>query len=129
MRQYLGLIAILVHDYDEALGYYAGTLGFECVEDQELGGGKRWVVVSPPGSRETKLLLARVATAEQAGEVGAQGGGRVWLFLYSDDFWRDYRKFRAKGVDFLEEPREEPYGTVAVFRDLYGNKWDLLQPA
>jgi len=129
MKQHLGLVALLVRGYDEALDYYTGRLGFELVEDTDLGGGKRWVVVAPPGARETHLLLARAATPDQAAQLGLQAGGRVFLFLYSDDFWRDYRRLRERGVLFLEEPRQEAYGTVAVFEDLYGNKWDLLQPA
>ncbi|HMA14641.1 MAG: VOC family protein [Bacteroidota bacterium] len=128
MRQHLGLIALLVRDYDEAIAYFVGKLGFELVEDSDLGGGKRWVVVAPPGARETRLLLARAADAEQAGYVGRQGGGRVFLFLYTDDFWRDYRRLTDCGVKFAEAPRAEAYGTVAVFEDLYGNRWDLLQP-
>ncbi len=129
MHQRLGLITLLVRDYDEALAYYTEQLGFEAVEDSDLGGGKRWVVVRPPGATETCLLLARAATPDQASHIGAQGGGRVFLFLYSDDFQRDHRRLKSRGVRFLETPREEPYGTVAVFEDLYGNRWDLLQPA
>jgi len=134
MPQHLGLVALLVRDYDEALSFFVGKLDFELVEDSDLGAGKRWVVVAPPGShgagaREARLLLARAADERQAGQVGRQGGGRVFLFLYTDDFRRDHRRLAGRGVVFCEEPREEPYGTVAVFEDLYGNRWDLLQPA
>ena len=127
MPQHLGLVTLLVRDYDEALAFYVGTLGFDLVEDRALGGEKRWVVVAPPGSREAGLLLARAATPEQAARVGDQTGGRVFLFLETDDFRRDHDAFRDKGVVFREAPREEAYGTVAVFEDLYGNAWDLLQ--
>lgn len=134
MRQHLGLVALLVRDYDEALEFFIGRLDFELVEDSDLGGGKRWVVVAPPGApraadRGTRLLLARAAGPAQVGQVGRQGGGRVVLFLHTDDFWRDYRRLRERGVTFHEAPREEAYGTVAVFEDLYGNRWDLLQQA
>lgn len=129
MVQHFGLVALLVRDYEEALAYFTERLGFVLVEDRDLGGGKRWVVVSPPGAEETRLLLARAADESQARHVGAQGGGRVFLFLHSDDFWRDYRAMKQRGVTFLEAPRAEPYGTVAVFEDLYGNRWDLLQLA
>lgn len=127
MTGHVGAVALLVRDYDEAIAYYTGMLGFDLIEDSDLGGGKRWVLVSPPGSRETRLLLARAATSEQAARIGDQTGGRVFLFLHTDDFRRDHQAFVAHGVKFLEKPREEPYGTVAVFEDLYGNRWDLLQ--
>ena len=120
-------LALLVRDYDEAIAYFTGSLGFVLVEDTPLGGGKRFVRVSPPGSDGTTLLLARAATPEQVSRVGDQTGGRVFLFLTTDDFWRDYRAMQARGVQFTEEPRSEEYGTVAVFRDLYGNKWDLVE--
>ena len=129
MPQHLGLVALLVRDYDEAMAFYVGKLGFGVVEDRQLEGEKRWVVLAPPGSREARLLLARAATPEQAARIGDQAGGRVFLFLETDDFWRDYRDYRARGVVFREAPREEAYGTVAVFEDLYGNAWDLLQRA
>ena len=129
MRQHLGLIALIVRDYDEAIAYFVGKLDFELVEDSDLGDGKRWVVVAPPGAGETRLLLARAADASQAEQAGRQGGGRVFLFLYTDDIRRDHRRLRERGVVFCEDPREERYGTVAVFEDLYGNRWDLLQPA
>ena len=124
---HLGALALVVRDYDEALAFYVGTLGFELIEDTVLGPDKRWVLVAPPGSRETRLLLAKAATPEQATRIGNQTGGRVFLFLHTDDFERDYDRMRAQGVSFCEQPRTEPYGTVAVFEDLYGNRWDLLQ--
>jgi len=123
----LTLTALLVRDYDEAIGFYVGKLGFELIEDTAMGPEKRWVVVRPRGS-DAGLLLAR-ATGEQARGVGDQAAGRVFLFLETDDFDRDHAAWTAAGVTFLEEPRREPYGTVAVFQDLYGNKWDLIQPA
>ena len=128
MRQHIGAVAIVVRDYDEAKRFYSEVLGFRVVEDTPQGGAKRWVLVAPPGSGETRLLLAEAATPEQATRIGDQTGGRVFLFLHTDDFWRDYHAFRARGVTFLEEPRDEPYGTVAVFTDLYGNRFDLLEP-
>jgi catechol 2,3-dioxygenase-like lactoylglutathione lyase family enzyme len=128
MKQLLGGLALLVRDYDEAIAYYTGKLGFDLREDSDLGEGKRWVRVAPPGSSETCLLLARAATPEQAAQIGCQAGGRVFLFLQTDDFQRDYAAYRARGVTFLEEPRHEAYGSVAVFEDLYGNHWDLIEP-
>jgi predicted enzyme related to lactoylglutathione lyase len=125
--QRLSLTALLVRDYDEAIAFYVGKVGFTLAEDTDMGGGKRWVVVRPPGS-DAGLLLAR-GVGEQADLVGRQGAGRVWLFLETDDFGRDQGRMVAAGVRFLEEPRHEPYGTVAVFEDLYGNRWDLIQPA
>lgn len=127
MKQYIGSIALVVADYDEAVAWYTRVLGFRLVEDTDMGGGKRWVVVAPPGAVETRLLLAKAATPEQQAHVGDQTGGRVFLLLHTDDFWRDYRRMQAEGAVFCEEPREEAYGTVVVFQDLYGNKWDLLQ--
>lgn len=124
---HIGAIALVVRDYDEALAFYVDRLGFTLVEDTVLGPGKRWVIVAPPGSHETRLLLAKATTPDQAARVGDQTGGRVFLFLHTDDFPRDYGRMRAQGVHFCEEPRTEPYGTVAVFEDLYGNRWDLLQ--
>ncbi len=121
----IGLVALLVRDYDEALDFYVGKLGFELVEDTAMGPDKRWVVVRPPGG-ETGLLLARASTPDQTGGIGMQGAGRVFLFLRSDDFWSDHAAFTAKGVRFLEDPRDEAYGPVVVFEDLYGNRWDLL---
>ncbi|MBR0974656.1 MULTISPECIES: VOC family protein [Bradyrhizobium] len=129
MPQHIGYLSLLVRDYDEAIAYFIGRLGFELVEDTELGNGKRWVLVAPSGSLETRILLAKAVTVEQTQRIGDQTGGRVFLFLHTDDFWRDYEAYRSRGVVFREEPRVEPYGTVAVFDDLYGNRWDLLQLA
>jgi len=128
MKPQLALVTFLVRDYDEAVGFFTRALGFARIEDRPQGGGKRWVVVAPPGGAGAGLLLARAATAEQLAAVGRQAGGRVFLFLHTDDFARDHARMQAHGVRFLEEPRREPYGTVAVFADLYGNKWDLLEP-
>ncbi len=129
VKQHIGSIALVVADYDEALAWYTTVLGFQLIEDTDMGGGKRWVVVAPPGAAETRLLLAKAATPEQSAHVGSQAGGRVFLLLHTDDFWRDYERMRAAGAEFCEEPRKESYGTVVVFKDLYGNKWDLLQLA
>lgn len=120
------MLALVVRDYDEAIEYYTRVLGFRLLEDERRGADKRWVRVAPPGS-DTSLLLARAANPEQKRAIGNQTGGRVFLFLETDDFWRDYRALKGHGVKFLEEPREETYGTVVVFEDLYGNKWDLVQ--
>jgi catechol 2,3-dioxygenase-like lactoylglutathione lyase family enzyme len=128
MPQSLAHVTFLVRDYEEALAFFTDSLGFRVVEDSPLPGNKRWLVVAPPGSRSASLLLAQAATPEQQEQVGHQAGGRVFLFLHTDDFWRDYRLMQAANVKFLEQPRQESYGTVAVFEDLYGNKWDLLQP-
>jgi catechol 2,3-dioxygenase-like lactoylglutathione lyase family enzyme len=130
MTQSLATVSLVVRDYDEAIAYYTGALGFRLVEDSPRGPGKRWVVVAPTGAgpEGCRLLLARAKNAAELAAVGHQTGGRVFLFLHTDDFERDHRAFAARGVVFLEEPRHEDYGTVAVFRDLYGNKWDLLQP-
>jgi catechol 2,3-dioxygenase-like lactoylglutathione lyase family enzyme len=125
----LGLVTLVVHDYDEAIGFYVGALGFDLVEDTDMGQGKRWVVVAPRGSRETGLLLARAVTDEQRARVGDQTGGRVFLFLHTEDVVRDHDAMTAAGVTFLEPPRAEPYGTVAVFENLYGNRWDLIEPS
>lgn len=130
MPQSIGLVSLVVPDYDEALAFYVGVLGFHLVEDSFVPEqNKRWVVVSPPGARESKLLLARASTPEQASRVGNQTGGRVFLFLYTDDFVRDYERYRSKGVVFVREPVQQPYGSVAVFRDPWGNLWDLFQPS
>ena len=130
MKQYIGLVSLVVRDYDEALAFFVGTLGFQLVEDTSIPEqSKRWVVVSPPGATETHLLLARASESEQELHIGSQTGGRVFLFLYTDDFWRDYECYKSKGVEFVREPIHEPYGTVAVFLDLYGNMWDLFQPS
>ncbi len=128
MTQRLGHVALVVRDYDEAIAFYTRSLGFQLIEDTDLGNGKRWVLVRPPGSTGTDLLLAKAVNTEQASRIGNQTGGRVFLFLYTDDFWRDYRDMTARGVKFVRPPSEESYGTVAVFEDLYGNKWDLIQP-
>jgi catechol 2,3-dioxygenase-like lactoylglutathione lyase family enzyme len=128
MKQSLLHIALVVRDYDEAIAFYTEKLHFTLVEDTyQPAQNKRWVVVAPPGSSETTLLLARAATPEQEVFIGNQAGGRVFLFLQTDDFWRDYREMVALGIKFVREPKEEDYGTVAVFEDLYGNLWDLIQ--
>ena len=128
MNQSIGQVAIVVREYDEAIHFYVETLGFRLIEDTPLHAqDKRWVVVAPPGSSATRLLLARAAGAEQPSLIGNHTGGRVFLFLYTDDFWRDFRSYKAKGVVFVREPSEQTYGTVAVFKDLYGNLWDLIQ--
>ena len=124
---HIGTLALVVRDYDEAIAFYRDKLGFTLVEDTPLGPDKRWVRLAPPGSTETRLLLAKAATPEQAARIGDQTGGRVFLFLETDDFQRDYAHMRAQGVRFREAPRREAYGTVAVFEDLYGTLWDLLQ--
>jgi catechol 2,3-dioxygenase-like lactoylglutathione lyase family enzyme len=129
MTQHLAAIALVVPDYDEAIAFYVGKLGFELIEDTKLSNTKRWVLVAPPGSRETRLLLAKADSPDQKTRVGNQAGGRVFLFLHTDDFARDHEKMRAQGIRFLESSRHEAYGTVAVFVDPYGNKWDLIQPA
>jgi catechol 2,3-dioxygenase-like lactoylglutathione lyase family enzyme len=127
MGQTLGYVTFVVREYDEAITFFTQALGFTLIEDTDLGQGKRWVLVAPADAVGTRLLLARAATPEQATRIGNQTGGRVFLFLHTDDFWRDYRAMKQRGVIFRETPREEIYGTVAVFEDLYGNKWDLLQ--
>ncbi|WP_370421609.1 VOC family protein [Streptomyces sp. QH1-20] len=124
---HLGLVTLVVRDYDEAIAFYVDAVGFELVEDTRIDDRKRWVVVRPPGARETGLLLARAADPAQEARVGDQTGGRVGLFLNTDDFARDHARMRAAGVVFQEAPRREPYGTVAVFQDLYGNLWDLIE--
>lgn len=126
MKHCISAAALLVGDYDEAIDFYCNRLGFELIEDSEVAPGKRWVLVAPPGARETRLLLAKADGEAQSGRIGDQTGGRVAFFLQTDDFYRDYERMRAAGVTFLERPREEDYGTVAVFADLYGNKWDLI---
>ena len=129
MIQNLGLVAIVVEDYDEAIEFYRDTLGFILIEDTFIPEqDKRWVVVAPPGSIGCRLLLARAVGEEQRSRVGNQTGGRVFLFLYTDDFWRDYQNYRDSGVEFVRDPEEMTYGTVAVFKDRYGNLWDLLEP-
>jgi len=128
MQHRIALLTFLVRDYDEAIRYFTRVLPFAKTEDSALGAGKRWVVVSPVNQSNSALLLAKADGAEQEEHIGNQTGGRVFLFLHTDDFWRDFQAFKARGVTFIETPREEPYGTVAVFRDLYGNLWDLLEP-
>lgn len=120
-------VSVVVADYDQAIAWYVDKLGFVLTEDVDLGGGKRWVTVAPGGGQGARLLLAKADGPAQAASIGNQTGGRVFLFLQTDDFWRDYRRFAAAGVTFVRPPSEQAYGTVAVFQDLYGNLWDLLQ--
>jgi len=130
MKQTLGLVSLVVRDYDEALAFYVGKLGFRLVEDSFVPEqNKRWVVVEPAGTggQGSKLLLAQASKPEQVTRIGNQTGGRVFLFLYTDDFWRDFEAYKAQGIEFVREPSEAPYGTVAVFKDLYGTMWDLVQ--
>ena len=127
-KQSLTLVSLVVREYDEALDFFIGKLGFVLVEDREVPEqAKRWVVVAPPGASESRLLLARAATPEQLSRIGSQTGGRVFLFLATDDFHRDYERYRAAGIEFVRPPKVEPYGTVAVFKDVYGNLWDLVE--
>jgi catechol 2,3-dioxygenase-like lactoylglutathione lyase family enzyme len=129
MNQRIALVTLVVDDYDEAIDFYVGCLGFALAEDRVIPEqDKRWVVVSPPGEGSCSLLLARAANQRQKAQVGNQTGGRVALFLYTDDIDRDLASYRSKGIKFVREPKKESYGTVAVFEDLYGNRWDLLQP-
>lgn len=128
MTRSIVLVTLVVRDYDEAIAFFTQALRFAVIEDTPLAGGKRWVVVAPLVSQGAALLLARAAGPEQVAHVGNQAGGRVFLFLQTDDFWRDYQHMLAHGVRFAEQPRDEPYGRVAVFLDLYGNRWDLLEP-
>ena len=129
MTQSLGLDSLVVREYDEAIDFFVNTLGFELIEDTFVPAqNKRWVVVAPAGSAGgAKLLLARASSPEHETRIGAQTGGRVFLFLYTDDFWRDFERYTARGVEFVRPPTEQPYGIVAVFKDLYGNWWDLAQ--
>ena len=128
MKQSIAHIALVVSDYDEAIDFYTKKLNFELIRDTyQAAQDKRWVIVSPPNSSGTSLLLARAATAEQREFVGNQSGGRVFLFLSTDDFWRDFEKMNSDGIHFVREPKEADYGTVAVFEDLYGNLWDLIE--
>jgi catechol 2,3-dioxygenase-like lactoylglutathione lyase family enzyme len=129
MPQHIGAVTLLVPDYDVAISYFCGVLGFELVEDRPLDDGKRWVLVRPRGAAGTAVLLARAASEEQSQRIGGQTGGRVFLFLETDDFRRDHARYVAAGVEFTEEPRYEAYGTVAVFKDAFGNRWDLIQTA
>ena len=128
MNQRIAHVTVLVRNYDEAIAFYANVLDFTLASDLDLGDGKRWVVVTPPGPAGCGLLLAEAQTDEEKRGMGQQGAGRVWLFLHTDDFWRDYPVLQARGLHFLETPRSEVYCYVAVFEDLYGNKWDLLEP-
>ena len=125
---HLSAVTLLVRDYDAAIAFYVGKLGFALSEDTDMGGGKRWVCVTPNGG-QTSLLLARATSEEQRGQVGNQAGGRVWLFLETDNLIRDHAAWLAAGVHFREAPRHEVYGKVVVFEDLYGNAWDLIEPA
>jgi catechol 2,3-dioxygenase-like lactoylglutathione lyase family enzyme len=130
MPQHLALVSLVVRDYDEAIAFYVGVLGFTLVEDTyQPAQDKRWVVVAPAGAVESRLLLARASNEDQSARVGSQTGGRVFLFLYTDNFERDFRAYKSKGVRFVREPKTEDYGTVAVFEDLYGNLWDLVEPS
>jgi catechol 2,3-dioxygenase-like lactoylglutathione lyase family enzyme len=132
MPQFIAHITLVVRDYDEAIAYFTQSLRFNLIEDtpskDRQGRDKRWVLVAPPGPRGTQILLAKASNEEEASRIGNQTGGRVFLFLYTDDFWHDYNAMKEKGVKFVREPKEEEYGTVAVFEDLYSNRWDLLQP-
>lgn len=132
MPQTLGHITLVVRDYDEAIAFFTQSLGFDLIEDSPSkdreGRVKRWVRIAPRGSRGTQILLAKASNEEESSRIGNQTGGRVFLFLHTDDFWRDYTAMKEKGVRFVRDPKKEAYGTVAVFEDLYGNKWDLLEP-
>jgi len=129
VKQEIAHVALVVRDYDEAIEFYTKRLGFELLEDKPLESGKRWIIIAPRNATGTSILIARAADAEQLSRVGNQTGGRVFLFLHTDDFWHDYTTLKSRGIEFIREPREEPYGIVAVFEDLYGNRWDLLQLA
>ncbi len=126
MSRHLALVALLVPDYDAGIAFFVGRLGFHLLEDTDMGGGKRWVRVAPEGA-QTAFLLAKAVGPRQQAAIGEQGGGRVWLFLQTDDFDRDHAQMQAQGVRFEEAPRDEPYGRVAVFNDPFGNRWDLIQ--
>jgi catechol 2,3-dioxygenase-like lactoylglutathione lyase family enzyme len=128
MSQSIATVSLLVTDYDDAITFYCDTLGFDLVGDTDLGGGKRWVVVAPPGRNGAQLLLAKADGEAQRAAVGNQGGGRVMFFLESTNFLKEHAAMLERGINFIEEPRQEPYGLVAVFQDLYGNKWDFIQP-
>jgi lactoylglutathione lyase len=127
IEQNISNIALVVESYDDAIEFYTQKLNFQLIEDTDLGDGKRWVQISPPNSTGTNLLLAKASNDEQRKSIGNQAGGRVFLFLQTNDFWRDYHQMKSQGVEFSEEPRVEEYGTVVVFKDLYGTQWDLLQ--
>jgi catechol 2,3-dioxygenase-like lactoylglutathione lyase family enzyme len=129
MNQFIAHLALVVRDYDEAIRFYTQKLGFMLLEDTVLSDTKRWVIVRPPGNGQCSLLLAKAATPEQEQVIGQQTGGRVFLFLYTDDFYRDYEIMLSKGIEFVRPPAREEYGTVSVFKDLYGNLWDLIEPA
>ena len=129
IKQRIAHIALVVRDYDEAIAFYTKKLDFRLVEDTRISDDKRWVVVAPPGAQECTLLLAKAANEKQSESIGNQTGGRVFLFLFTDDFQRDYEKMSARNIKFVRPPQEEDYGTVAVFEDLYGNLWDLLEPS
>lgn len=128
MNQHIAHIALVVNDYDEAIKFYTEKLNFILIEDTKLSDTKRWVLISPPGNSSCQLLLAKAAADEQRTRIGNQTGGRVFLFLYTDDFRRDYNNMLAAGIEFVREPSSETYGTVTVFKDLYGNLWDLIEP-
>jgi catechol 2,3-dioxygenase-like lactoylglutathione lyase family enzyme len=128
-QQHIAQFALIVADYDEAIDFYTQKLNFRLLEDTVRSPTKRWVRIAPPGHNECAILLAKAVGEEQISRIGNQTGGRVFLFLYTDDFWRDYRHMEAHGIEFIEQPREEEYGTVIVFKDLYGNLWDFIQPA
>lgn len=128
MKQRIAHIALVVKDYDEAIEFYTNKLDFKLIEDTKLSEEKRWVIIAPPGAEECGLLLAKAASEKQAACIGSQTGGRVFLFLFTDDFWRDYNKMINKNIRFVRPPKQEEYGLVAVFEDLYGNLWDLLEP-
>ena len=127
MGQFISAVTLVVTDYDDAIDFYTHKLGFELIEDTRLNDEKRWVLIAPRGAKETRILLAKAASTEQGKSVGNQTGGRVFLVLQTDNFWHDYQNMKEKGIAFCEIPREESYGTVVVFQDLYGNKCDLLQ--
>lgn len=128
MNQRIVQVALVVADYDEAIRFYTSVLNFDLLEDEAMSETKRWVVLKPKGDGIFSLLLAKAANEEQEKVIGHQAGGRVFLFLHTDDFWRDHKDLVEKGVEFVRQPSDEPYGTVAVFKDLYGNLWDLIQP-
>ena len=128
MKQRIAHITLVVKDYDEAITFYSEQLDFELLEDTKIDGSKRWVIMAPPGAKECCLLLAKAANEKQLASVGNQTGGRVFLFLFTDDFWRDYNKMLDRKINFVRPPKVESYGIVAVFKDLYGNLWDLLEP-
>ena len=127
MKQNIGQLAIVVRDYDEAIAFYTKKLSFQLIEDTPLSDTKRWVVIAPNGSSGCSLLLAKATNEEQTSRIGNQTGGRVFLFLFTNNFWKDYKHMQEKGIEFKGEPREEPYGTVVVFKDLYGNLWDFIE--